>query len=644
MRSDTTGDRLQRFFVAFALSVFICVVRVVSGILWGQIRGVGLTSWIYLIAVAFALGHAMFSVWEMQRVQSNRPLQFTARGKQRRLIQAAWLVATYLALMAWPSGSSPPASITSLLVVVIVFGLPIAVAESPLSSKRVLRLVDYYPRVLTTLVLGAMVVATTSFLWQVRPSIGGVDFFFYIRVSREMVEDWGSVPPSCYGYFPGVYAFWRNAIRLIGDSIDGLQWCYLAVLIVNAVLVIAIVARTCRSYAAAIYAAIWYVVLCSRWQGFVGGTEPIATVFFLLGLLIWSGHPLRGKSGFISAVAMGMGLGLTVFSKQNAGLLSLGALSLLVNYLFLRDSRRHSFQYMVLLPVVAIITLVVAVLMEGKGLEPFRIGLLLVEDYHTYGSWISNLNVLAKRDETALYVGVLIVLVWLGLLIGSRRWQLGWRLVGQPWFELVGFCTIAGLATLIQFQRRPYAHYAILTVPAMVIAGVLMWVHIVPWIIRHAASRRMVWFAFSILAMFPLIDFDGNHESLQVWQLRNHRWQTIWHNHSLIAKDLRRLREQVPPGKTMLIVPSRTNSPRYILHGRATKINSFTFDNPRVDEIPWSQYDLVLIIDSKFVSHIDNEFWPDEKRREVIQMMNKFEFERVEVELEAMSLFRKNSK
>lgn len=654
MRIESPQNRSKRFFIALLLSIIICIARIASGILWGHLHVVGVMPWICLVVGVFAFGHALFSVGELLPAKNDvGTSMLTSRRIQRWVIQAIWLGVTYAAIMTWPRATLPPYSLSSLFVVIVVFGLPIAVAESPLGSKSLLRIADKYRLLLSVVSIGAMLVATLTFLVTVRPSIGGFDFFFYLCQSREMIEEPENVPDACYTYFPGMFAFWRTSIRLTGGSIDGLQWSYLSVLLGNAALLAAIVARTCRSMAASIYAGIWYFVLCSRMQGFLGTTEPLATLFFLFGMFVWAGAPMRGRRGLVCGVAMGIGLGLALFCKQPGGLLSLGALSLLINYLVVRGQRRHSFRLLLLIPLVAIIVVAVAFACEGKGIRPLQVGLRYVGDFQAYGSWLSNLHVLMRRDETIHWTGGLVATAWIAILLRNSRWQR----IGEPWCELVGFCTIAGLATLIQFQRRPHAHYALLTAPVLIIAGVLLWMQVVPWLVSRAVHRRTAWFFLSLLALFPMIDLDGNYETLRVWRLTRPEWQTIWHNKPKVAADLRRLKESVPPRAKMFIVPPGCLAPRYLLNTRSIVDLSGELQlrgqhlpdvghyyahepNPDVYKIPWSQFDYVLMVDGDTVGPVERAPWPDSKCQEAEQLLKASGYEK-ELELETMSLFRR---
>src|SRR5690606_12834764 len=111
------------------------------------------------------------------------------------------------------------------------------------------------------------------YLDMLRPFIDSVDFHYYICYARDMVRYPADVPADAYRYFPGVYTFWRTAIRLTDGDVAELQTIYLGVLVGNALLVGSIIWRAGRSAAGSLYGGIWYLVLASRFEGFAAVTE-----------------------------------------------------------------------------------------------------------------------------------------------------------------------------------------------------------------------------------------------------------------------------------------------------------------------------------------------------------------------------------
>ena len=106
-------------------------------------------------------------------------------------------------------------------------------------------------------------------------------------------------------------------------------------------------------------------------------------------------------------------------------------------------------------------------------------------------------------------------LLWGGWLAATGAWAIGLvrRDYGKngpaPWLTMVGVCGLATLASLEQFEIRPYLHYFLIGAPAAIVATVLA-----GW---AAAERiRAAWpisaavpFLYGALAVLPLL---GGHQ------------------------------------------------------------------------------------------------------------------------------------
>src|SRR5207245_1584080 len=107
-----------------------------------------------------------------------------------------------------------------------------------------------------------------------RDTVEGVDFYYYVCFARDLASGANDVPVARYMYFPGVYLFWRSVLRVAGESLSALQWAYVSLILANALVVGAVIVRVSRSIPAGVFGAIWYLILCSRFEGFIGTTEP----------------------------------------------------------------------------------------------------------------------------------------------------------------------------------------------------------------------------------------------------------------------------------------------------------------------------------------------------------------------------------
>ena len=461
-----------------------------------------------------------------------------------------------------------------------------------------------------------------------------------------MIDDPASVSPQCYQYFPGVYAFWRTAMRIVGLDLAALQAVYLAVLILNGLLVGLILLRILQSRPAGVFGMVWYWVLCSRFQGLEGVAEPIATIPFLLGLLCWGGHVLVGFSGALRAVCLGVTLGLAVYVRQQAGLLALGTI-----WLLLPAAARHrkpcfgrwtfltgvqDWRLLALLPLTACVVFGVGLYAEGQGWEPLNIGLSHVGSYETRGDWLGNLYTIARTDESV----VLSLLLCIVLLIRSSRSN---RVdaVEEPWREVAGVCVIAILATLWQFRTRPYGHYALLAVPCLVIASVAITsqVLLTRWVTQ---GTRRQWIVGALLASLPLLVGSWRPGTLAIWRVvpdPQEAYRSLWHRQPKITRDLQQFRGIVPSGSSVLVLPPRHRSIHYLTSTRSSRQRGYGFRARPVEELPWITFEWVVLMTAG-LDETDLSIWGPSQIAATVKALNQNGF-RQEARLETMLVFRR---
>jgi hypothetical protein len=379
-------------------------------------------------------------------------------------IGALWGLLALAAVVSWPRATAPADSPLATLALLGALLLPAAeyLERRPGGPPR------WASRAFTALAglgLGLLAWAAVDYLRAVR--FGGPDFFYYVGFARDLAAG-RPVSPDRYSYFPGVYVFWRALLRVDG-SLAWLSGAYLVLLLLNAAALGALAALAGRGSASrpllALYAALLYLVLVSRFEGFLGTTEPIATLPLLVGLLAFT----EFRSRLLAAAALGVGIGLAVFTRQQAGLLALGWLGLL--------STRPPGQRRELLavPAVALLVLLLCAGLEGGGLGALRTGLAFASAYAPSGSFVSNLidPLLSARLEI-LGLAALLVLLFALRAHPERSPAAG----TAPANELLAFAVAAFLASLLQLTRRAYYHYLLLSVPflalALVLAGALV--------------------------------------------------------------------------------------------------------------------------------------------------------------------------
>jgi hypothetical protein len=399
--------------------------------------------------------------------------------------------------------------------------------------------------------LAAAALATARHLIAARPRVEGIDFYYYLCVARDLA-DGVATSETRHFYFPGVYRFWRGVFALFGHSLPGLQTAYVALLVANALAVAALVWRGAARAAPALLAGFWYLALCSSFEGFAGATEPLATLPVLVGLAAWGGEPLAGPRALARALILGACLGLGVYAKQLGGLLAVGAAAMpLMNLAAPRD-HRHEWAYLAAIPIAATLVLLIGILAEGEGLAPLRLGLSFASDYPAQGTPRANLQWIASHAPLlAVAATLLVIAAPLALL---PRWQ---PLLRERWAALAGFCLLATVVALVQFSRRDYLHYALLLLPLLIAAVVL----VASGLVRRLPERAAVWSEAALVV------------AALAWLMLGLRAESAppapWRAQPDVAADLVALKSLLQAGEDLLIIPPRRNEIHFQLGTRS---------------------------------------------------------------------------
>jgi hypothetical protein len=303
------------------------------------------------------------------------------------------------------------------------------------------------------------------YLFTLRPSIGGIDFYFYILNARDLAEANSSAPWARYVYFPGVYRFWEIVFHMSDGTLASLQWVYLGVLLANAGLVAAILATSVTSWPVGLLGAVTYIALAGRLEGFSGCTEPIATIPFLTGLLFW--HLLERKGHKTSSLAcLSVAFGICLFVKQQAGLLVIGVTALLLCPPALGRESIGRFTETVIVAIGSVATFLIAMWLDGGGYSALEMGLTFATGYKAQGSWLSHLTGLWQVSRTVSTAFLCSAAVCVAFLAFHKK------LVGvsSNRLRLLGITTLSTVAGLFQFSRRGYLHYGLLILPCAILS------------------------------------------------------------------------------------------------------------------------------------------------------------------------------
>ena len=484
---------------------------------------------------------------------------------------SGWLVLAGYSAAAWPdslSATSAPAG--SWLLIATAAVLPVAVAETVVVVCPTLRrALSVYVAVALAAFLAIGLAWVGRYAVLVRPSTEGVDFYYYVSFARDLAAGHDNVQDARFSYFPGVFAFWKWALRISGGSLAGLQWIYVVIVALNAALVGVLVKRHAQSVAIAVFAGIWTWMLCSRSEGFIGATEPLVTLPVLAALVAWRGEGLAGRRGVARSVVLGAGLGAGVFMKQQGALLAAGGAALVVANL-VRPVAPHPWRRLLVIPGTAFGLVVVGIAAQGSGLEPLRRGLRAVLEYDGIGPASANLRAGISHIEP---VGLGAGAVALGLMFLSalRKHR---QVLADPRWQTSVFCILSGAAALIQFGKRPYQHYALLTIPFFVVATCIAGSEAIRRASRASPTTLMPLLATSF-AMVLLTKGPRSDDSLHgyVWPItwpgnledRRKPWRAV----PDVDSDLNALKSLVRPGEDVLVLPPRHNDIHFLLGTRS---------------------------------------------------------------------------
>jgi hypothetical protein len=623
----------------FSIVLALLIVSTRFAIHWREMGRDGFDIWsiLVLLVLGIIFCHAVRRMLLSLRTASGD----SATGT--RQIACVWCGLTLGAIALWPWGAHPNQfSFATWAWMVVLLGFPLTLVDDLPQNEPLRGRVNLYLRVIIGVSIVSAIVSTVSYLQVVRYSIGSVDFFYYICCSRDMLTRPDGVSEMCYIYFPGVYAFWRAVMHSFGMELASLQNAYLTLIATNAIAVGGIVLRVARAPLGALVAALWYLVMSSRFEGMAGVTEPLTTLPFLIGLFIWCGRPLRGRHALLVAALFGASLGLAVYTKQQGGTLALGFFGLLVARPAVPKDRQHGWRELAVIPITAIVVFLVAVLLEGRGWMPLERGLGWALAYQAEGSWLRNLYTQVRGDESAALAALLAVVVWVALLVGAKRNYWAQR----DAFQLVSFVIVAGLATLLQFRTRPYGHYMLLAVPCVVLAVSLLCLLVLPSTLDRFGRRPLARFLLLSAIAIPFVNTAGREDTLYVWRISSTASDVPrpqWHAQLSVRSDLEKLKEVIPPRTVMFHVPPRHNSLYYLLETYSASPFGYVYFPPDLEEIAWDECEHVICLRGA-LDETDREYWSTWGSEDEIDRLLKAKgFHRANnVRLETMELFRKN--
>lgn len=382
------------------------------------------------------------------------------------------------------------------------------------------------------------------------PSIGGVDFFYYICTSRDQLLNVPNQSLGRYFYFPGVFFMWSSLMRVVGFDLAFLQGAYIAALMTNIFLVGTIVFVITRTFWISLCTSTLYLFSAVYTEGVEGCTEIFCTIPFLLGIILWVSIIERGHR-YCAMIVLGMLSAGALFLKQQAGLLLVGGLGFIPLLLSKNTTIRLGISQLFAASVTFIGSLLALFHLEGGGFSGLLYGLQGIKGYEQESSFYGNIQNLRPFFPLGGFVLVALVLwtlsIWRVKLLSSRDAIL---------FSILGVCLIGGAATLYQFKTRGYLHYALLTDPSLAIVCSLV-LFLLLRSITHAQDLFRVFIGVMglLLCGGPLVYFWDQTQPIRTSTQSLYQRQTAVE----IMEPYREVCLNVAPSSELFIFPPRRN-------------------------------------------------------------------------------------
>lgn len=545
-------------------------------------------------------------------------------------IWGCWGLVCVKAILEWPLAVFPIISpLHTWYGFLAVFGLPVIFWST---KRKSWPKGQDYCGLFIKLLLPIGIAATLIYLKQVIPEVEGADFWHYLCNSRDIVLSDIEAPLARYAYFPGVYTFWTIVLRVFGGTLFSVQVAYVFLQFLNIVAVGLLAGLVTRQGWLAIWSSLAFAVICCRYEGFEGQTEPLATLPILIGLIIWRGRPLRLPVSYIS---LGLAFALAVYCRQQGALLAMAYVSVVFSE-WLRGHRETRDRVAMLgIPVISGCSFLLLVLLEGEGLQPITLGLELANQYARESSWWENMIYFRDRNWP-IGVGILCLIAGY-LAIISRQSTRQW--LKEPAGCLFGYTLGAVLLSLLQYCWRPYQHYFLIGAPFLVLGLALLGHYIWTNLPREAADFPITRLLFITLAGAIALVPGPLPGDLHLWSLKKYPGPP----HDNLYRDLQSVKALAPhvrQGDVAVLLPLGQNEVHFMLGTRSKLKAGYRWPHDSLDDVNWNETDVVVVF--KRSVYVDQK-WKEMDCETAFNAMLAAGFE-PKVETEMMTLYRKPSK
>ena len=404
-----------------------------------------------------------------------------------------------------------------------------------------------------SLICTVMLVATAWRLIALSSHFGGADSYYFILYGYDLAQSAADTSFARYCYFPGAYQFWRVVAMAAGRNFAAYQMVFAIVGLANAALTGLIVREAVGRASLAALSACAYVLV--GWRLEIDGmtTEPLVTLAALSGILLWLQCERRGQRQ-LGLLCLGAGYGLAVLTKQQGAFLALGAVGLVPS--LWRQSR--GWRRMCVDAVVVVATslgvFAAGMALDGGGLTAVRFGIGMAADYARDGSFVTHLTGVAHR----------VPVLWVALVGAIGLWCPAWRAARRTSstdrsssLQVWSLGAATALVTLLQFTKRGYAHYALLTLPfalmAIAPAAAWSWTRVCAYCGR-ARGPSAPWRVLLCVSIGVIVVVKGLALEASAERRMPALATTLPHERDAALCD------RIRPGQRLLLLPSRDNA------------------------------------------------------------------------------------
>jgi 4-amino-4-deoxy-L-arabinose transferase-like glycosyltransferase len=271
-------------------------------------------------------------------------------------------------------------------------------------------------------------------------------------------------------------------------------------------------------------------------------------------MLMWLHCERRGRPR-LGLLALGAGYGIAVFTKQQGAFVAMGAFGLAPILWGRSRPWREGLVDAVAVVATALAVFGAAMALDGGGIAALKLGVATAVDYESRGQLIAHLIELARKSPALFAALAGAVCLWPAAFAIERRRRSDDRTVLLTVWAL-GAATAA--VSLLQFSKRGYAHYGLLTLPfaliAIATAASWGWEQIVIFFaLRHGAKRSPRAIRRLGLAVVAVV---ASLLSIEAWALPRASGPPEPLRHELDAH----LCAGIQPGQRLLLLPSRDNA------------------------------------------------------------------------------------